>query len=417
MSHRAWGLRLREWLKHPMVGIWIVVHGMLLSATLNFVLRSTELPPWRFYGTLLALVALLLLYLRPDASPPPLVRTVRARNLRFLLAGAGLVLLINALGAASPGGNFLPFLLFVLVGNAIYDLPFPHALLYSVALWVAWLLAIAIVEDRTLASLWLNGLSVGYGICFTAIFSLIAVRYSEQSARATRLVEELRATTAELEASREREKGLAIAQERVRLARDIHDGLGHHLTVLTVQLQAAAKLIERDPSRAAIAVATCQTVTQAALTEVRQSVALLRGTPLDGLSLETALHNLVTTFDDCSPITARFERQGIAQPLSSAAAITLYRAVQEGLTNAQKHAAAQCVRVTLRYDPGMVGVEVWNDGPPLRTPDPSGGFGIAGLRERVAQLGGTVQTEPQPDGFRLVLSLPRSETEDSVAHS
>jgi signal transduction histidine kinase len=111
---------------------------------------------------------------------------------------------------------------------------------------------------------------IGLGLLFTATFSVVVMRYAEQKAHAEALLRELQVANAELAAAREREKELAVAGERLRLARDIHDGLGHHLTALNVQLQAAAKLVGRDPDRAASAIAICREEAQAALDEVRR---------------------------------------------------------------------------------------------------------------------------------------------------
>jgi signal transduction histidine kinase len=145
-------------------------------------------------------------------------------------------------------------------------------------------------------------------------FALVMVRSGEQTVHANRLLNELQIAHAELAAAREREKDLAVAEERVRLARDIHDGLGHHLTVLNVQLQAAAKLIDREPGRAAAAIATCREEAQAALDEVRRSVAAMRRSPLDGRTLDEALPALVRDFDRHSPLAARFEQHGATAP-------------------------------------------------------------------------------------------------------
>jgi signal transduction histidine kinase len=402
-----------EWLRRrifdPGERLMVAVYAVILAALVTFILVPSDLPAWRFYGTLIALATFLAInmtWLNDDDGPWSLSRG-KPSFVVYLLVGAGLVLLINLLGlTGSP--SLLPYLMFPLVGQAFVMLTARRATLYALALLVCWL-AVIWSHGVPLHELPLDAVEVGMGMVFTGVIALVAVAYGEQTARANALLEELRAVNAQLEAAREREKALAVSEERVRLARDIHDGLGHHLTVLNVQLQAAAKLFERNPERAAAAITTCQEVAQAALGEVRQSVAAMRGSPLDSYSLEEALDKLVRDFDRHSPIEARFEQDGAALPLSPAAATTLYRAVQEGLTNAQKHSVAGQATVSLHFNPTEVLLDVWNDGVMNGAPDDSngGGYGLAGLRERTDHLGGTFAAGPQPDGtFRLQLALP-----------
>jgi len=228
--------------------------------------------------------------------------------------------------------------------------------------------------------------------------------------RSERLLGELRAANAALEAAALRERELAAAEERVHLAREIHDGLGHHLSVLNVQLQAAARLVERDPARAAETLALCRQEAQAAMAEVRRSVAAMRRSPLDGRRLEEALATLVEDFDRASPLAARFDLRGEPVELAPAAAMTLYRAAQEGLTNAQKHARAGQVRVELLFAPRSVAVRVQDDGAtPIASSQSPAGFGLAGLRERAEQLGGSLRAGSVADGrgYTLELEVPR----------
>jgi signal transduction histidine kinase len=239
------------------------------------------------------------------------------------------------------------------------------------------------------------------GVAITAAFTGVVRFHLEQAEHMQRL-------NAQLLAARERERELAVAEERVRLARDIHDGLGHHLTVLSVQLQAAERLLDRDPARVAATLTLCRAETQAALADVRQSVATLRQTPLDGHSLATALEKLTNDFDQAAPLQVRFAQQGQAVPLPAAAAMTIYRTAQEGLTNVQKHAThATRVTVTLIYAAAEVRLTVQDDGMAVALSDNRSSFGLAGLRERADQLGGTLRAAPQlPQGFLLELRLP-----------
>lgn len=386
----------------------IAAYSMILAALIMFIAGQPQMPQWRFYSTIVVLSILLLLNLVLDDLEKSL-GVLRANTLH-LACSAVLVLLANWLRQPASFA-LLPFLLFMLTSQAVVMLRFRYALLYSLLIVVGWL-AIVYTERPELSHVLGAGVSLIPGLIFAIIFSIVIVHFAEQTARTEALLHELQSAHGELAAAREREKDLAVAEERVRLAREIHDGLGHHLTVLNVQLQAAAKLIDRDAERAASTIATCREVAQSALDEVRQSIAVMRRTPLDGRSLDAALRSLVQEFDRRSPLDARFEQQGEAIPLIPAASMTIYRAVQEGLTNAQKHAAAQQVVVSLTWTPASVRVHVQDDG--SSQPGTSGGgFGLAGLRERADLLGGTFRAGVQPDaGFSLELALPLERNRD-----
>lgn len=385
----------------------VAAYAMILAALIMFIIAPPALPLWRFYATIISLSALLVLNVALDDLERSL-GDLKADTVYLSLA-AVLVLLINWLGQPESF-SLLPFLLFMLASQAIVTLRARYALLYTLLVVFGWMGLMWLDEPSLMHVL---GVSVTLvpGLIFVMIFSVVVVRFAEQNARTEVLLRELQSAHAELAAAREREKDLAVAEERVRLARDIHDGLGHHLTVLNVQLQAAAKLIERDPQRAAATLVTSREVAQAALDEVRQSVAAMRRTPLDGRALDEALRALVQEFDRHSPLSAGFEQHGSPLPLLPAASMTIYRAVQEGLTNAQKHASAEHVVVRLEWTAALVRLSVQDDG--SQSASAGSGFGLAGLRERAEQLGGMFSAGVQPDGgFMLTLALPLERNSD-----
>jgi signal transduction histidine kinase len=394
------------WLRRRLLpggdGIMMVVaYAMILTALVTFILvEQGRLTAWRFYGTVLVLSALLVLNIGlPDLEN----RFGQSRaNRGFLIASALLFLLANALGGLSV---YFPYLLFMIASQGFVTVRLRVALGYAAVVSAAWL-ALFWYGGASTTDLWAITIQITLGMLFVAIFSVVLRRYGEQTTRAEALLRELQAASAELAAAREREKELAVAEERVRLARDIHDGLGHHLAVLNVQLQAAAKLIDRDAERAAGAIAICKEEAQAALDEVRQSVAALRRSPLDGKTLDQAIGELVRDFDRRSPLAAHFALSGDPVGLSPAAAQTLFRAAQEGLTNAQKHAEATQVSVALSYGQTSARLVVENDGPASGAGN-GGGFGLAGLRERAEQLGGDFSASPRDGaGFVLEIVLP-----------
>ncbi|MBC8163958.1 MAG: sensor histidine kinase [Roseiflexaceae bacterium] len=378
-----------------MLSVYIGIIITMVSA----VLGRAALTDFQFHGTIICLSAMLALNALLEDSERWL--GLRRAHVLHLLVNGTLMLAATWLGLAAP--TFLPYLLFMLIGQAIVMFGAWRGLLIAAVLYGAWL-AVLLGRGMAPANVAGNAISVGMGVVFTALFCSVILGYSRQREQAEALAGQLRRANGELAAARQREQELAVAQERLRLARDIHDGLGHHLTVLNVQLQAAAKLIERDPARAAAAIATSREVAQAAMDEVRQSVAAMRRTPLDGRTLDEALAALVREFDARSPLSAAFALHGALPPLAPSVAMTLYRAAQEGLTNAQKHAAAQHVAIELRCDPPQLALKVSDDG---RSSQNGKGFGLAGLRERAELLGGTLSAGPRADGgFELCIELP-----------
>ncbi|WP_322487260.1 sensor histidine kinase [Chloroflexus sp.] len=399
--------RLMRYFSRGQSTLMLAAYAMISFALVEFILFHRHLPPERFYPVVLLLSVLLAL----NAAWEGLQRRwgEAAANRFYFAASSTLLLVVNYVGL-DAGWTFLPFLLFVIASQAVVGLGVWRGLGISLLLYLGWG-GVLWLRGAALEHLLAQISSILLGLIFTLVFSVVLARLADQMARAERLAAELRTANVALAAAREREVALAAAEERVQLAREIHDGLGHHLTALNVQLQAAARLLDRDPERAAQALALCREEAQAALTEVRQSVALMRANPLAGQPLPDVIAGMVRDFDRVSPLQARFALEGDVGEVAPAVAMTLYRAAQEGLTNAQKHGQATQVTVRLIGTADSVRLEVINDGPPA-PPVAETGFGLAGLRERAARLGGTLQAEPlSAGGFRLVMAVPRAGAE------
>jgi signal transduction histidine kinase len=250
------------------------------------------------------------------------------------------------------------------------------------------------------------------GMIFILVFVLLERRSAQASERAEGLLKDLQAANTALKAAHEKEKELAIAEERMRLARDIHDGLGHHLTVLSIQLQAAEKLVERNPQAAAEALRVSRSEAQAALEEVRRSVGVMRQTPAESQPLMEMIASLVHDFGEHTGLPSSFEHTGMPIELSPFAEQTLFRTVQESLTNIQKHArVVKHIRVKLAYSLEVIHLVVSDDGQPLgNATSTQGGYGLKGLRERVDQLGGDFSCGPDSsNGFQVDVSIPLQE--------
>jgi signal transduction histidine kinase len=198
---------------------------------------------------------------------------------------------------------------------------------------------------------------------------------------------------------------LATAKERNRLAREIHDSLGHYLTVVNVQIEAARAILAQDRPRALNHLAQAQTLTQEGLAEVRRSVAALRAAPATSLPLADALAKLIEQWNTAE-VSVAMAVTGAARPLTPQTELTLFRTAQEALTNAGKHAHATRIHLTLDYsDHQTVRLQIADDG--RGSADSQGGFGLLGVRERVQLLGGVMRVRTAvSQGFTLEVELP-----------
>ncbi|MFG1925422.1 sensor histidine kinase [Cryptosporangium sp. NPDC048952] len=290
-----------------------------------------------------------------------------AWRVAFVVGQVVLGFVVFSVADASAGATLL---LIILVIQAGLLLPLYGALVVAVA-----------VPFVHVGMEWSDGLREGLG---TLTASVLAVAV-------TWLLRREQETRRELVAQAEE---LATTQERNRVARDIHDGLGHHLTVLQMQVRAGRALLSSDATRADAVLGQAEEQAREALGEVRRSVGALRE---PRASLGSSLERLGT------PV----EVVGAPRSLPPDVEEALFRAAQEGLTNARKHARASTVRVVLTYGTGAVQLAVHDDGTGIAAaateagePGHHGGvagvgdgFGIVGLRERMADLGGTLVLE------------------------
>jgi two-component system sensor histidine kinase DesK len=194
---------------------------------------------------------------------------------------------------------------------------------------------------------------------------------------------------------------LAVIEERLRVARDLHDLLGHSLSLIVLKSELARRLTEREPQRAAHEIAEVEQVARQTLREVREAVAGYRQPHLAS-ELEHARQLL-----GAAGIVCQIEHAEVTLPPAIDA--VLGWAVREGVTNIIRHSRAHQCRITVAEATGAVRVELWNDNPKqLPIAQGTTGNGLAGLRERVHAVGGRVDTGPSPGGagFRLWVELP-----------
>jgi signal transduction histidine kinase len=271
-------------------------------------------------------------------------------------------------------------------------------------------IVLPIVRYSTLETALMNTIIISTGIFFVVFTSQI--RMNEQRARekAEHLAKELETANRRLVEYAAQVEELAAVQERNRLAREIHDNIGHYLTIVNMQIEAARVTLGSDPSRALDALEKAQEIARKGLSSVRESVAALRVSPVDNHSLEEAITELVTETKGTG-LSVQINVIGKPRAVDEKVALALYRVAQEGLTNVRKHAQASQVEVKLDFThAGNISLIVQDDG--VGTTDTGGGFGLVGMRERILLLGGDFKIVTQPgQGFRLEVTVPDPEKE------
>lgn len=223
------------------------------------------------------------------------------------------------------------------------------------------------------------------------------------------LVELLRERSARLERDRERDMADAALEERARIARELHDVIAHAVSLMVVQASAERRLLGADQRRTADTLETIESSGREALGELRRLLGVLRAHGRERLAPQPGLDALPELLDEGrhGGHEVRFEFEGDPVRLPTGLDLTAYRIVQEGLTNARKHAPGAAVDVKLRWRPGELEIEVTDDGPGPRSNANGAGHGLIGMRERAALYGGSIRTEPAAGGgFRVFAHLP-----------
>ena len=220
------------------------------------------------------------------------------------------------------------------------------------------------------------------------------------------LITELAAAKRELELARNHEIEFATLRERERLARDLHDNLGHAMVTLTVQLEAAQRLLSVDLPRAAQSLEEMKTLSRSSTDALRRSLDNLRSPALGANSLTQTLESLCADVGRRAALKIDCQIAAGADTLPSAVSETLWRVAQEGLTNVERHARAGQAAVRLDLQPQLVVLRVSDDGVglPTNAENKPGHYGLRGLRERVEGVGGT---------FSLTAAAPRGTVMDA----
>jgi len=246
---------------------------------------------------------------------------------------------------------------------------------------------------------WLGGMTI-----FLFIYGII--RTSRERAK---LITKLEFAQKELELAHQRDTELATLQERERLARDLHDSLGHALVAMSIQLEAIQRLYKVDPERASAQVDELKTLTRASMDDLRRSLAGLRTPGLGERRLSDALQALSVDTGQRAHLEIKCHVAEGANQLSPTQAETLWRVAQEALANIERHAAARNVELRLDMESQTARLTIKDDGrgmPPDAEKQP-GHYGLRGMRERVEGLGGELTFISNGlGGTRIDVKLP-----------
>jgi signal transduction histidine kinase len=377
------------------VGVAVLTTGVMIASDL-----VGGSPRW--WQLLVAGLALLVAYAGTALFRQPWSRTLT------MVAQAGIIVWLVVI-AREPLMNHL---FIIVAAQTVFLVPPVNRWLAATVLFPTLLSAVA---------LWLTGLfsdrpgllltlTAAYGVTnfFGGVMAFMTRRQVEDRQRAVLYAEQLAEVNRLLELRLDELRRIAIAGERVRMAREIHDGLGHHLTIVIMELQYAEQLAAEDPDVAQQHIAGALQVVAAAMANSREMVENLERFDRP---LPEAIADVVATWEQRNEARVTTRIVGDFSGLSTAARITVYRVVQESLTNIQKHSRASRVHIELRQLPDRVTLTVTNDesGMPVRPaePSPHSGFGLVGLKERADALQGEFLAAPRPGGgFQVKLVLP-----------
>ncbi len=344
---------------------------------------------------------------RPAPGAP--ASTVLGRNWPLALLGVATV----AIGF-SIASKIVPLPLAVLVMLAAYFVGL--RLLRPVSIRAVVVAVVAIGGALGYAGLARKGAPVA-GMAIQSLVPLVAAWFVGDAVAVRRRYQEGLAEQAEREQAAETERARQeIRDQRVRIAQDLHDVVAHTLAVITVQAGVGRRLMAKRPEEASNALESIEAIGRSAQEELRVVLGLLReeGVSTPPLTPAPRLVDLKELAETVRSPGSEVELRmsGVDRRLSPALELSLYRVVQEALTNVMKHAPGAAVTVKLAVSDNLVRVEILDDGGPreARTTTQPAGHGIVGMRERVGAFGGSLVASPRPGrGFKVVAEVPIEE--------
>ncbi|MBE0685317.1 MAG: sensor histidine kinase [Anaerolineaceae bacterium] len=302
------------------------------------------------------------------------------------------------------GSGFSAILLLPLAGHAVVLAPgyWLYLVNFSIVLGYVW----AVQQYAgNLSDVWSSLPTILAGLIYIMVFTQMAIDEERSKREVERLVLELEDVNEKLRSYANEVEQLTVIKERNRIAREIHDGLGHYLTTIHMQLQAAQAIIDENPGKAKESIEKARSQSQIALIDVRRSVSTLR---YDQNEKETIMDALDRAMRPCDWIGIRshLEIYGDEKVLHETLKSTIYRIVQETVNNTCKYSKAENYFCQIDYtNIENLSLTIFDDG--VGMSEFRSGYGIQGLIERIELLNGTInlQTFPQK-GFRIEIELP-----------
>jgi signal transduction histidine kinase len=243
--------------------------------------------------------------------------------------------------------------------------------------------------------------SILFGLVLVFVLLLVHALLAERQSR-----EKLALAHEQLQEYAQKIENQATLQERNRIAREIHDSLGHNLTAQSIQLENALVYLPTDIDKAIAFLKEGKSLGTKALLEVRQSVATLRSNPLQGKSLESAINSLIADFQRQTGIIPNY-KISIDTTLTQEVNATTYRIIQEALTNIAKHSLADNVKINIQTSLDSLYLQIEDNGKGFNPKQNTTGFGLQGMRERCQSLSGKLHIISSPgEGCRITAFFP-----------
>lgn len=331
------------------------------------------------------------------------------RKYKVLYVGIQFFLIFLTAIARSRTMRIFPFLYLILVIRSCLLFKLPGRLVVTILSFALFLLSLLLRFNRFNASPAiaerLRFILIGYGLLFglSLVFVLLlmnaAIAERQSSEKLAIALEQLRQYALRIEDQ-------ATLQERNRIAREIHDSLGHSLTALNLQLETALKLGRSQPEKAQTFLALAKQLAAQALREVRQSVSTMRSEALLGQSLPEAITTLTKQFQGSTGVLP-ICTINLARPLPSEINTAVYRILQESLTNIAKYARATEVKIKLTTTTTELDLSIQDNGKGFNSNQNTTGFGLQSMRDRTMALGGKFNIDSSPlSGCRIAVKIP-----------
>jgi signal transduction histidine kinase len=318
-----------------------------------------------------------------------------------------LILITGFFGGRSA--RLFPFLYLILVTRSCLIFQLPGRLTVTLSSFILFLFTLRqrmppgkfspIAQERF--RFFSFSLAVLFGLSLVFVLILMNTVLAERQSR-----DQLQAANEKLRQYALKIESQATLEERNRIAREIHDSLGHSLTALNLQLETALKLSKHDIPRAMTFLATAKELGSKALQDVRQSVSTMRSHPLQGQTLEEAIKVLAADFQRYNGILPSYEIS-IISPLSMEISTPIYRIIQESLTNISKY--AQATEVHLELITTLTGLKliIQDNGKGFDVGQNTTGFGLQSMRDRTLALGGEFQINSSHNqGCQIIVDIP-----------